>query len=92
MELAQRKFLRQIAGYTSGDTGAFPRIILIDFWTDEEKKQQEEARQHRIKMETQQTNQEETCKEEMDPSDGNDKRNKNDEKEKGGNAKSNENE
>ena len=44
LELAQRKFLRQIAGYASGDAGSFPRIILIDFWTDEEISQQETAR------------------------------------------------
>ena len=42
--MAQRKFLRQIAGYTSGEGGSFPRIILIDFWTDDELKEQEAAR------------------------------------------------
>ena len=40
LELAQRKFLRQITGYTSSESSAFPRIILIDFWTQDELQQQ----------------------------------------------------
>ena len=53
LELAQRKFLRQVAGYTSGDGGGFPRIILIDYWTDEEIRQQEKAGERMIKMQIQ---------------------------------------
>ncbi len=43
LELAQRKFLRQIINYTSSEGGAFPRIIFIDFWTADEIKEHKKA-------------------------------------------------
>ncbi len=48
LELAQRKFLRQIANYSSGDAGTYPRIIIIDYWKEEEKELQQKALEAKI--------------------------------------------
>ena len=59
--MAQRKFLRQVAGYSSGDAGSFPRIILIDFFTDEEIKQQETARKYMARLQENMKDLDEPC-------------------------------
>ena len=67
--MAQRKFLRQVAGYSSGDAGSFPRIILIDFFTDEEIRQQETARKYMTRLQENMKDLDEPCENQTDDKD-----------------------